>query len=89
LAAECELGPEVFGTVDNLNFSGYNCGYLSEIVELVDRYSDEGVDFYNENISGLRDSLYQEIGFQFCDDWIFNVGIKNGRLICIDFGELQ
>ncbi len=76
-------------------------GYLTELVEVgVDPAEDwddddewrEREDWFNKNyeddgqVQELRDKL-REIGFDFNDYTNFNVGIKNGRLICIDFGR--
>jgi hypothetical protein len=71
-------------------------GYLSEVVEVAVCNRLKGEEWlqrdnwFNANYGyAAVDELISElddIGFEFADDNLFNMGIKDGRLICIDFG---
>ena len=91
-ASKVNLGPETYGTIDNVTFGGSVhefFGYFKEIVEVRDySHSEQDKNFqkvYDDEILDLRNALNQ-IGFEFCDFHSGNCGIKNGKLICVDFG---
>lgn len=97
-AAKHGLGPDVGGKID-LHDGDYNYGYITEKVETLidtstsmmsdnfdwDEY-DKAKDEYEDELGRLKEEL-EEIGLTFEDNHPANVGWKNGRLVCIDFGE--
>ncbi len=94
-AAEIDLAPEVYGTVDNISFIGktlcgereFVCGYLTEVVQVVGSMNGPYKEFeelYNKELKQLENGLS---GFNtvFCrDSHAANCGVKNGKLIAID-----
>jgi hypothetical protein len=88
------LGPETYGCI-NVVYHGIKMfGYFTEIVTVRTGNRDS---FYIEYDSitklgtpktDLRKELL-EIGFDFTDDHDGNIGIKNGKLVCIDFDKLE
>jgi hypothetical protein len=97
-AAAFDLGPEVG---NKFQFVLNNHTYYAFLTEVVDVATDD-IDFVDgkndwgdprwtkygeEALEELTDSLYECTGFYFGDDWAPNCGVKNGRLICIDFGD--
>ena len=92
LAAKHGLGPEVFGKID-FEYKGKKVfAYFTEIVTVFndELSTKEYIHFYRfhkENIGGLCDELEEKIGFVFLDCHNGNTGIKNGKLICIDFDD--
>lgn len=98
-AAEYDLGPDVGET---FCFGQYYC-YITEIVELIwdsaiHNIAEMGYDDYCNFIDDIQDkwadkrdeltSALYDIGIQFEDNHLKNVGLKNGKLVCIDFGEM-
>jgi hypothetical protein len=85
-AAEHGLGPEVGEWFDLPN---YKYCYVTETVEILFHAFNEDYikrqAFYRQNINDLLDGL-EDIGFVFKDNHHKNLGIKDGRLVCIDFG---
>ena len=74
------------------NIGWYSYGYLTEIVETHDKFrtarGEEFLDLFHKEILTLEADL-DKIGFAFWDQKPENCGIKNHRLICIDFGDLD
>lgn len=84
-AAKYGLGPEVYGKIDDIYYRGDTYyGYFTEVVEVADWNS-----FYNENEDSLCQELEEKIAFDFYDCKPNNCGIKNGKLICIDFDSID
>ena len=92
-AAEYGLGPDVYGKVefelDNRKFYGY----LTEIVPVCDfEYGTKKqrafIKFHNANIDELCYELMERTGYKFSDSHSYNTGIKNKKLICIDFDDV-
>lgn len=100
-AAKYDLGPETYGKVDGFSFikttenlwsdikieEEFRFGYLTEIVETIENRTQW--NFYAKKIDDLRTNLMDCIGFSFTDNHDFNCGLKDGMLVCIDFGEIQ
>lgn len=94
-AAKENLGPEVYGKIDKVKYNGkIFYGYYSELVEVINwkiKTSKEKSAFYgkySKKIEELRDSI-EKTGFNFSDLHGGNLGIKNGKLIVIDFDKPQ
>jgi hypothetical protein len=96
IAASHGLGPITGGKVD-LHDGEYQFGYVTEKLEtLITPYMgnsdinweeyDEAEEEYEDILEEMREEL-DEIGIGFRDNHCGNVGWKDGRLICIDFGE--
>jgi len=81
-AAKLDLGPITYGIVD-IEYRGQKAYcYLTEIVETCTP------SMYNLlHVKYLREELLDKINFNFLDNHYKNCGIKNEKLICIDFGE--
>jgi len=88
-AAEIGLAPNVYGYDD--------CGYTTEIVEVFNECDDKGLcggqcEFCEDmpidldEWYKLKNKLSDLFGHDIRDLHVGNIGIKNGRLICIDFG---
>jgi hypothetical protein len=95
-AAKYGLGPDVYGNFDiTINNKEYY-GYLSEIVEVLEpelAYDGQIMGCFgeinDEELSKLVRKL-RKIGISECvtsDLHESNVGWKNGRMVCIDFGH--
>lgn len=92
LAAEHGLGPETYGTFAIPE--GF--GYITEVVEVVPQKHDGNYGYvqlddvdYGEQISDLSYAL-KEIGIHektINDIYFANIGFKNGKVVCIDFGR--
>lgn len=72
----------------NDHYGGYYAvpweyGYLTEIVE-----TNYPPQFYEDNKKNLFYNLLEKIDWEFEDCKYNNCGVKNGRLVCIDFGNL-
>lgn len=92
-----ELGyaPKVYGKIDNVQYKGVNYfGYFTEVVETLGdnlssstpedlKHKKEIRNIYREQIEKLVDIINQI--FYFYDSGLGNFGIKDGKLICIDF----
>jgi hypothetical protein len=90
-AAAVDLGPETYGKFEMVAESEYSSfsrshkigdklyGYLTEIVETNSSYCRVEAE---KLVRELRD----KINFDFYDIGYNNVGRKNGKLVCIDFG---
>lgn len=96
LMASCiDCGPEVYGIVDDVEFDGVTYyGYFTEIVETFEVDECGGVDrkvanHYKEELNELMNRLYDEIKFDFSDAHFGNLGLKNGKLVCIDFDNIS
>lgn len=100
LAAKHNLGPKVGDTVDLPISSIYRYGYVTEIITPLTTMSSYDSNISDEKIEEwerLEDEYYnaimqicddlQEIGISFGDCHAGNVGWKNGKLMCLDFGE--
>lgn len=90
-AAEHGLGPETYGLVE-FNYLGKKWyGYFTEIVKVFNNIEE----WYNSEFSSriernrLRTELKEMIGFNFTDYHYGNLGVKNGKLICIDFDDFN
>lgn len=78
-AAELGIGPAVFGKFEN--------GYYTEIVETpFNEYADL-LPMYGKEYSNLVKQYEELIGKDFNDNGYYNFGLKNGKLIIVDFGE--
>ena len=92
-ASKIGLGPNVYGKIDNVNYE--NCeyyGYFTEIVDVI-LMKEKSYDFirllyktFSEDIKELVENL-KKCGFIFEDNHLGNIGVKNGKIICIDFDE--
>jgi hypothetical protein len=96
LMASCiDCGPEVYGTIDDVVFDGVTYyGYFTELVETFETDDCGNVDrevarAYKEELNKLLNRLYDEIGFNFSDAHYGNLGLKNGKLVCIDFDSIS
>jgi hypothetical protein len=96
-AAAFDLGPEVGNKFQFVLNDHTYYAFLTEVVDVatddidfVDGKNDWGdpqwTEYGQEALEELRNGLAECIGFHFYDDWPPNCGVKNGRLICIDFG---
>jgi hypothetical protein len=92
VAAKYGLGPDVYGKftlVANESVEYYEgvlevgeniYGYLTEIVKI-------DPDSYDYDIAeSLQEELLTKISFNFYDVGPNNVGYKNGKMVCVDFG---
>jgi len=82
-AAAAGLGPDVYDRDDN--------GYYTEIVETVDcnedcRYCERDCILHSDEFDDLEYELEQLFDRVIIDLHTGNLGYKNGKLICIDFG---
>lgn len=83
-AAEHGLGPEVYGKIKKFVYKGIVLyGYITEVVEIID------TDYYFSNKEKVQNLKYdiQWIGLYSGDFFEKNIGIKDGKLICIDFDD--
>jgi hypothetical protein len=89
LASLVDLGPKVYGkfeiTVNHKNEDITLYGYYTEVVEVFECDDDFYKRFEREDLINLRDDLEMRTGFHNYDVRWCNVGIKNGKLVCIDF----
>lgn len=88
-ASEFDLGPLTYGTVDFVYLGKQWHGYLTEIVETISLDDVYTIDNYNGERSSLVKELKDTIGFVFRDDHHGNIGIKNGKFVCIDFDSIE
>lgn len=94
-ASRFGLGPYCFGLFKCLHCSGFHIyGYITEVVQVEsdtdkhNRFWDEARD--NEKcVRHLCRRLWWAIHFNFEDTQWRNMGIKNGKLLCIDFDPLH
>lgn len=97
IAAGYELGPEVYGKIDNVQYEGESYyGYFTEIVWVITNTRFTPWDIkkmfmmtFREEFKKLRSDLEKCCHFNFCDDHMGNVGVKDGRIVCIDFDNLE
>lgn len=92
-ASQYGLGPEVYGKIDNIQYEGKTYwGYFTEVVWVFENvmktpYSIK--DFlkttFEKEIDDLVEDLYKFCRFSFEDYHWGNIGVKNGRFVCIDF----
>ncbi len=66
----------------------YEWGYLTELVEVCS-YSDDDYSYklFCDGFRQLKKDIADVIGFDFWDIKADNCGVKNGKLVCIDFGN--
>ena len=92
-AAKFGLGPDVYGMIDNVNYEGETYyGYFTEIVWVLEDFNNIPSDFWNlmhhtfqEDRVNLKSDLMHYTGFNFSDNHYANIGVKDGKLVCIDF----
>lgn len=91
LASLVDLGPKVYGkfeiTVNHQNEDITLYGYYTEVVEVFECDDDFYKKFEREDLSSLRDDLKMRTGFHNYDVRWCNVGLKDGKLVCIDFDD--
>lgn len=95
IAAGYGLGPEVYGKIDEVQYEGNTYwGYFTEIVWAIENFRDyKGVPkallyiTFQEDINDLKDQLSECCNYDFDDDHLGNIGVKDGKLVCIDFDE--
>lgn len=95
--AELGLGPDTFGIIDNVIIDGKEYyGYFTEIVQTYKEYeesisTEENYEDLYEELIINRTSSIKEIRkvFSFYDCHAGNLGMKNGKVICIDFDDFQ
>lgn len=89
-AAKIGLGPDTYGTIE-VEYDGQVLyGYFTEVVPVA-RDMRNTVLYGIACLHGSYDDLAEEIDviFEFSDNHARNIGIKNGRFICIDFDDLD
>ncbi|HQZ50807.1 MAG TPA: hypothetical protein PLF17_09795, partial [Chitinophagaceae bacterium] len=92
-AAKFGLGPDVYGMIDNVNYEGETYyGYFTEIVWVLEDFDNIPQDFwklmhhtFKEDRADLIGDLQSKTGFIFTDSHYANIGVKDGKLVCIDF----
>ena len=92
-AAKFGLGPDVYGMIDNVNYEGETYwGYFTEIVWILEDSNDIPREFWNlihptfrEDCTNLKSDLMHHTNFNFSDNHYANMGVKDGKLVCIDF----
>lgn len=87
-ASEYGLGPDTYGLVEFNYLDKKWYGYLTEIVETFDNCYEFEKSGYYSSLFELIDELKNKTGFHFRDNHFGNVGIKNGKLVCIDFDNI-
>lgn len=87
-ASEYGLGPDTYGLVEFNYLDRKWYGYLTEIVETFDDYLEFEESGYYFSLSELVNELKEKTGFHFRDNHFGNVGVKNGKLVCIDFDNI-
>lgn len=99
-ALELGAGPELRGRIDNVH-PEYQYGYITEIVEVLgdifpeEFFCEHDSPFeaeyeFNEMLLQEMDELFEcleSIGFNTSDLHLNNIGYKDGRYVCIDFGQ--
>ncbi len=98
-AYEHGLGPYCFGIFRFEDSAGdYYQGYLTEIVPMAETVYPELVDVRRADMCGTKHRinvkhlvyrLFKNTNFSFYDYHSGNLGVKNGRLICIDFDAFE
>lgn len=90
---EVGYAPKVGNCID-LPTGKFKYGYITEIVKLVFENTDDDLDdTYDweeknaKKINDIVDKIEELCGWEFCDSHAYNWGIKNKKLIPIDFGE--
>lgn len=98
-ASQYELAPEVYDSIYLPQIDRY--GYVTEKVDVMpdiiqrewngEKFEIEGCDHailftHSEAMKTLIRGLV-ELDIFFCDNHAQNIGLKNGRLVCIDFGR--
>lgn len=89
-AAKIGLGPDTYGTIE-VEYDGQVLyGYFTEVVPVA-RDIRNSMLYSMARLHGSYDDLAEELKviFEFCDNNARNIGIKNGRFICIDFDNLD
>jgi hypothetical protein len=92
-ASKFGLGPDVYGMIDNVNYEEETYyGYFTEIVWVLEDYNNIPDDFWDlmhhtfqEDRVNLKSDLMHYTGFNFSDNHHANIGVKDGKLVCIDF----
>jgi hypothetical protein len=84
-ASKVGLGPDVYGTFEIVVNEKTLYGYYTEVVEIYGN-KDENIEMFSRsNLDDLKRNLLYETGFDCFDIRPYNAGVKNGRLVCIDF----
>jgi len=94
-AAKFGLGPEVFGKIDGVEYLGKKYyGYFTEIVYVIENlnsYDNNLIEFLYrsicEDVADLVSDLESKCDYSFTDNHIGNIGIKDGKIVCIDFDK--
>lgn len=97
LAAQHGLGPNVGGIINLPPVEGFQYGYISERVETfcdgnkcfsMRQFCDEWEEQWSDEIQDLDDRMVEILGIScLADAHPGNFGMKEGRLVCIDFDE--
>lgn len=85
LAADHDIGPDVYGTFEIKVNQRTLYGYYTEIVKTFDTYSEFSQKFSENDIESLENKLESLINYYSADIFYANVGEKDGQLVCIDF----
>lgn len=88
-ASEFDLGPLTYGTVEFTYLDKKWYGYLTEIVETIGPGEVYTINNYSGKVRILVEALCENIDFDFSDDHSGNIGIKDGKLVCIDFDSVE
>lgn len=91
-AFRARLGPETYGTIDNVTYEGARWhGYFTEIVEVIENFCEKSPEEkndirkkYADGVKKLKIQL-KSIDFPGCDFHPGNIGWIDGRMVCIDF----
>lgn len=94
-AANLELGPKVGEKIDMSVDCERPFGYITEHVKVLPHYlpTDDSYDriWANKNFLAqrkkLKNALENRFGIIFSDLHMYNMGWKNGKCVCIDFGN--
>lgn len=85
LASLVDLGPKVYGKFEiTVNYKTLY-GYYTEVVEIFYNESDFLEKFNDKDLNVLTNDLETRTGFFNNDVRWCNVGLKDGKLVCIDF----
>jgi hypothetical protein len=84
-ASKVGLGPDVYGTFEIVVNEITLYGYYTEVVEVFKDRDEYTKKFFISDMDDLKRSLFHQTGFDCYDIRVYNVGVKNERLVCIDF----
>ena len=92
------LGPKVYKKIDSIIYDEFQMfGYYTEVVTVLNRQKVRDLVMRNPKAyqriqqfvgilaDELRDKM-SDIGIDFWDNHIYNIGWKNGDVVCVDFG---